>query len=130
MEIARAPEADIQRALAEAYETKALPGNQILAIRRIIRRRNEIGKGGTGVSGRPGTGGKVTAAALIQSYQKEVERQKLMVKKANLTESRLLFVVNALRQLLQDDNFVTLLQAEAMETVPRPLAAKLDLVEA
>ena len=34
MEIARAPDGDIQQALAAAYENKLLPGNQILAIRR------------------------------------------------------------------------------------------------
>ena len=38
MEIARASDGDIQQALAEAYENKLLPGNQILAIRRIILR--------------------------------------------------------------------------------------------
>ena len=41
MEIARASDGDIQQALAEAYENKLLPGNQILAIRRIILRRNQ-----------------------------------------------------------------------------------------
>ena len=38
MEIARAPSGDVQQALAEAHEAKLLPGNQILAIRRIILR--------------------------------------------------------------------------------------------
>src|SRR6202008_1074678 len=36
IEIARAPESDVQQALADAYENKLLPGNQVLAIRRII----------------------------------------------------------------------------------------------
>jgi ParB family chromosome partitioning protein len=36
IEIARAPDGDVQRAPAEAYKSKLLPGNQILAIRRII----------------------------------------------------------------------------------------------
>ena len=39
MEIARAPDGDIQQALAEVYENKLLPGNQILAIRRSCRSR-------------------------------------------------------------------------------------------
>jgi DNA invertase Pin-like site-specific DNA recombinase len=37
---------------------------------------------------------------------------------------------NALRRLFADDNFLTLLRAEAMDTLPRPLAEQLDLVEA
>jgi ParB family transcriptional regulator, chromosome partitioning protein len=41
MEIARAPDGDVQRALAEAYENKLLPGNQVLAIRRIILQRSQ-----------------------------------------------------------------------------------------
>jgi hypothetical protein len=44
MEIARAPDGDVQRALAEAYENKLLPGNQILAIRRIILHQLEFGR--------------------------------------------------------------------------------------
>jgi ParB family chromosome partitioning protein len=130
IEIARAPEAEVQQALADAYEAKALPGKQILAIRRIIQQRNQMGKGGSGSSGRAGSGAKVTAASLVQSYQKEAEHQKLLVKKADLTQSRLLFIVNALRRLFGDDDFVSLLRAEGMHTLPRPLAAQLELVEA
>ena len=129
IEIARATEGEVQQALAEAYEKKALPGNQVLAIRRIIQQRNQLGKGGRSGTPRAGSGGKVTAAALIQSYQKEAQRQKLLVKKADLTQSRLIFVVNAVRHLFDDDNFVTLLRAEGMHTLPRPLAAQLEQVE-
>jgi ParB family chromosome partitioning protein len=44
VEIARAPDHDVQQALAEAYENKLLPGNQILAIRRIILRSKSAAK--------------------------------------------------------------------------------------
>lgn len=124
MEIARAKEGDVQRALAEAYEQGKLPGNQVLAIRRIIEQRNANGKHGH--SGSRARGKRaVTADALIRAYQKETERQKLMVKKAELAQGRLLFVVNALRRLLNDDHFVTLLRAEAMNTLPGPLAERI-----
>src|SRR5204863_1497924 len=39
IEIARAKDGDVQAALAEAYEKKAIPGNQIAAIRRIVEQR-------------------------------------------------------------------------------------------
>lgn len=58
----------------------------------------------------------------MRTYQREVERQKLVVKKAELTQQRLLFVVSALRQLLADENFVTLLRAEHLDTMPNYLA--------
>jgi hypothetical protein len=44
----------------------------------------------------------VTAVALVRAYKKETERQRLMVKKATLTQSRLTFIVNAVRRLLDD----------------------------
>jgi ParB family chromosome partitioning protein len=45
-------------------------------------------------------------------------------------ETRLTFIVNALRRLYVDQEFLTLLRAEAMHTLPRPLAEQLELSEA
>ncbi|KIM00566.1 Chromosome (plasmid) partitioning protein ParB [Paramagnetospirillum magnetotacticum MS-1] len=124
MEIARSQDAEVQEALADAYENKTLPGNQVLAIRRIIEERRRNGKNiqsvGSIRSRKP-----VTADALVRAYRIETERQKLLVKKATLAQSRLLFVVNALRRLLDDEHFVTLLRAEAMHTMPKPLVERL-----
>lgn len=125
MEIARAKDGDVQRALADAYERKAIPGNQVLAIRRIIDQRNITGKGVHSVGPRSRTKKAVTADALVRAYRKETERQKALVKKAAIAQGRLLFVVNALRRLLNDDHFVTLLRAEAMHTLPGPLAERI-----
>lgn len=125
MEIARAGDGDVQLALADAYEKKALPGNQMLAIRRIIEQRRISGK--SGHSGSRAARVRVSAEALVRAYRKETDRQKLLVKKASLAQSRLLFVVNALRRLLDDEHFVTLLRAEAMHTLPRPLAERLGV---
>lgn len=129
MQIARAKEGDIQEALAEAYEKKSIPGNQILAIRRMIELRNVHGKGLAGPASRlrPQAKKRVTADSLVRAYRKETERQKLLVKKATVSQSRLLFVVNALRRLFADDHFVTLLRAEALLTLPRPLAERIGI---
>jgi ParB family chromosome partitioning protein len=129
MEIARAPDGDVQRALAEAYENKLLPGNQVLAIRRIILQRSQRRKKPHRGRGVPHTG-KVTAASLIKSYEDETQRQRVLVRKADLAQTRLTFVVNALRRLFADEEFLTLLRAEAMHTLPRPLAEQLELSEA
>lgn len=126
MEIARAKDADVQRALTDAYEQKALPGKQVLAIRRIVEQRNRLGKHVHGLATPQHARKKVTADILIRSYRKETEKQKLMVKKATLAQSRLLFVVNALKRLLADEHFVTLLRAESMHTLPGPLAERLE----
>lgn len=125
MEIAKAKDSDVQRALAEAYEQGTIPGNQVLAIRRIIDQRNTTGKGVHSVGQKGRIRKPVTAGTLIRAYQKETERQKSLVRKATLTQGRLLFVVNALRRLLNDEHFVTLLRAEAMHTLPGPLAERI-----
>jgi ParB family chromosome partitioning protein len=125
MEIAKAPEADVQVALTEAYESKSLPGNQVLAIRRIIDQRRTNGRGlGRGGRDSPGARRRVSADSLVRAYRKETERQKLLVKRANLSQRRLVFVVNAMRRLLDDEDFVTLLRAEGLGTLPRPLAER------
>lgn len=123
IEIARAPDADVQAALREAYENKTLPGNQIVAIRRIIEQRRLDGK-------RHGTGGRVqgkpvTSEILVRAYKKELDRQRRLVRKADLAQNRLLFVVNGLRQMLADRQFETLLRAEQLPTMPRSLAERL-----
>ncbi|MEH3117239.1 MAG: ParB N-terminal domain-containing protein [Methylorubrum populi] len=129
VEIARANDAEVQRALTEAYETKALPGDQVLAIRRIVEERNQIGKGVKSI-GRPQKSTKTTAAALVRSYRREIDRQKLIVKKAALAQGRLIFIVNALRRLLEEEHFVTLLRAESIGTLPQPLAERIGIQEA
>jgi ParB family chromosome partitioning protein len=53
-----------------------------------------------------------------------------LVKKADLAQTRLAFIVNALHRLYADERFVALLRAEAMHTLPRPLAERLELAEA
>jgi ParB family transcriptional regulator, chromosome partitioning protein len=131
MEIAKAKDGDVQEALAEAYENKAIPGNQLLAIRRIIEIRNTSGKGmrGRGSSGHRDRS-RATADMLVRAYRKETDRQKALVKKATLAQGRLLFIVNALRRLLSDDHFVTLLRAEAIQSMPLPLAERLGMARA
>lgn len=126
-EIARANDQEVQRALTEAYESNALPGNQILAIRRIVDERNMFGKTMTSVGTHGKRGARPTAASLVRTYQREVNRQKTVVKKAALTQGRLLFIVNALKKLLEEEHFVTLLRAESMSTLPMPLAERLGI---
>ena len=131
MEIAKAKDGDVQAALAEAYEAKALPGNQLVAIRRIIEIRKTSGKG-MRLGRQPGSHGRsrATADLLVRAFRKETEKQQVLVKKAALAQSRLIFIINALRRLLNDDHFVTLLRAEAIQTMPLPLAERIGVTGA
>lgn len=47
-----------------------------------------------------------------------------MVRKAEFTQPRLLFVVGALRQLFDDENIVNLLRAESLASPPQYLAER------
>ena len=109
-----------QRALMDAYTQKKLRGKKLAAARRLIEQREARGKkihpkqyGRDGRNRRP-----LTSEALVRAYQKEADRQKLLIKKAEVTQGRLLFICQAFRTLLEDDHFVTLLRAEGLETMP------------
>jgi ParB family chromosome partitioning protein len=66
----------------------------------------------------------LTTSSLVRTYQHEVERQKLMVRKAEFAQQRLMFVVGALRQMFADENFINLSRAEGLATLPRYLAER------
>jgi len=126
MEIAHAKEGEVQNALLKAYEEKAIPGKQVLAIRKIIEQRSTSGKGIRPEYPRPNRIRRVTSDSLVRAYQQETERQRMLVKRASLARGRLLFVVNALKQLLADGHFVALLRLEGLTTLPRALAERIE----
>lgn len=67
--------------------------------------------------------------ALVRAYRDDTERKRLLVRKANATRNRLLFMTEAFRQLLHDENFVTLLRAEDLDTIPRNLVSRIQRAE-
>ncbi|MCL9845847.1 ParB/RepB/Spo0J family partition protein [Ralstonia solanacearum] len=113
----------VQAALQEAYETGQLRGNQLLQARRVIERRQSLGR--SVARNAPRKAPDVTTSSLVRNYQKEVERQKLLVRKAESAQQRLLFIVEALRELVSNENFTTLLRAEHLDTLPKYLADRI-----
>jgi ParB family chromosome partitioning protein len=126
IDIADTDEEGVQEALAQAYQEGLLRGKKLLIAKRLVEQRHRRGKSilqSSPERGRP----RVSSEVLVRAYQREANRQRLMIKKAEVTENRLLFVVEAMRTLLTDENFLTLLRAESLSTMPRPLA---DLISA
>jgi ParB family transcriptional regulator, chromosome partitioning protein len=124
IDIARAGSDDTatQAALQEAYESGKLRGVQLIHARRIIDRRRTLGRS---ESRRPTRKtAPVTSVSLVRTYQREVDRQKLLIKKAEFAQQRLLFIVEAMRQLLAEENFSNLLRAEGLDTLPKHLAER------
>jgi ParB family chromosome partitioning protein len=54
-----------------------------------------------------------------------MREQRHLVQKANLTKERLLLLTSAIRRLMQDEHFTTLLRAENLVDMPEQLAARL-----
>lgn len=120
IEISKADDQGAQRALMEAYTEKKLRGKKFAAVRRLLDRRQRHGRrvdetpfGRKDRARRP-----LTSDALVRAYRQEADRQKLMIKKAELTQGRLLFVIEAFRALRSDENFLTLLRAEGLDMMP------------
>lgn len=113
----------IQRALQEAYENKSLRGSQLLVVRKVISQRKSGGKGIRKGSVR--TNGKPTSNDLVRVYRKEASRQRTVITKAKLCETRLIFANSAIKELFEDEDFVTLLRAEALDTLPKYLTEQL-----
>jgi ParB family chromosome partitioning protein len=123
VEIAHGKDREISEALSEAYESGQLRGNKLVAARRLIAKRIEKRqRAGKAVDAQR----KVTGNMLVQVYRQRVREQKGLIAKAELTKERLLLITSAMRQLVRDDNFVTLLRAEGIFDMPKQLMARLE----
>ena len=117
--IASSGDEEVQQALAEAYESKHLRGKALLKARRLIDLRRVYGKN---MSGHRHNGHVMSADKLVKAYQMETSRQRMVVQKAKKCEMRLMFIVSALKSLFQNENFVNLLRAESLDSLPQYLA--------
>jgi ParB family transcriptional regulator, chromosome partitioning protein len=124
VDIAAADDAEVQIILQQAYEKKLLRGHKLIAARRLIEHRRRRGK-------KLQINGKrreqtLSSNALVRAYREDVDRKRLLIRKASSTRDRLIFVTEAVRKLLVDENFVTLLRAEGLDTLPRNLAERMQ----
>ena len=116
--IATSDDKAVQRALQEAYEKNDLRGKALLRARRLIESRRakgqEVQRRAAQSDSTP-----VSSHDLLKTFQEETMQQRLIIQKAKICETRLLFAVSALKQLFQDDHFVTLLRAEGLDSLPQ-----------
>lgn len=114
---------DSQRLLMEAYERKEMTQKTLRAFKRIVDQRRYLGKS-YGSKGRRGGARCTSVESLVRAYRKETKRQSLMVRKAKLCQTRLLSVAAAFKMLLRDEDYITLLRAEKLDTIPKFLAER------
>ncbi len=122
--IASSDDFAVQRALTEAYENNSLRGKSLLQARKIIEERRRKASGQN--KNREET---VTAQKVLRTFHAETNKHRQLVQKAKVSETRLLFIVSAVRSLLKDDHFRTLLRAETLTTMPEYLADQIKTKE-
>ncbi len=127
IEIAKSNDEDVQQALTQAYTEKKLRGKKLVAVRRLIEQRRRRGKHmhDSNFGRRDAVKRPLTSESIIRVYRQEADRQKLLIKKAEVTQSRLLFIVEAIRALRDDENFANLLRAESLDSMPAFLEQRL-----
>jgi ParB family chromosome partitioning protein len=126
--IARAESADVQSALVDAYTDGTLNAKQLAVVRRLLERRGRPGGRTLPKSGPhdgPPRARELAPEQLKRMYMRESDRQRVLAKKVDVTHARLSFIVHGLRQLLKDEEFVSLLSNEGLNTIPRILEQRI-----
>ena len=126
MNIAKATTPETQRELLNAFETNQLNGVAIRVVKRLMDKRRFLGKQSHVTNLHPQPKPTTTAERLVVVYKRESQRQKDLIRKARICETKLLFIVTAFNQLLAAEPFVKLLAAEALATMPQYLWSKLN----
>jgi ParB family chromosome partitioning protein len=124
IEIAKANDPETQRELLKGYEQGQLSWGAIRTVRRLIDLRRYVGKERD--KGPRVRKSRTSVEALVNTYKRESQRQKVLIKKAKICDAKLVFVVRAFQKLLEDENFVNLLRAEGLNSMPKYLASKLN----
>lgn len=119
IQISSTDDATMQKSLQEAYDSGELRGRSLLKVRRMIEERRARGKGLSSGSRRRKS---ASTHDLVRALRKETHKQEVLVKKARLCEQQLRFVLSALKDLMKNEQFVTLLRAEKLDALPRYLS--------
>lgn len=125
LEIAEAEDRDIQAALQSAYEKKLLRGKKLLAAKRIVELRRQRGKTLKYNTGRARPR-PISSEALLKAFQDDVDRKRILIRRAETAKARLTFITEAVRKLLADAQFTGILGEEGLASFPEALAARLQ----
>lgn len=129
MNIAQSPKNE-HAALQDAYETGELSGGKFMAAKRLFEERRRAGK--TLRSSRTkikNPNYSDCGRDIIRTYKREVSRKQSLERKADIVTDHLIFMTQAMRHLMHEDHFTTLLRAEGLDTIPKQLADLLTTKE-
>jgi ParB family transcriptional regulator, chromosome partitioning protein len=118
VKIAGASSKAVQKALNDAYESGDLRGGKFRAVQKLIARRFAKTRSD------PAKAKAVSSKDIVREYQKQTQRQVALVRRAAIVAQRLALLRSAMKRLLSDDHFVTLLRAESLDRLPEALAKR------
>lgn len=117
MDIAKADTPELQRELLKGYESKQLNWLSIRTVKKLMDQRRFVGRER---EANPHARKRRTSVdSLVNAFKRESQRQRVLIKKAQVCEAKLLFVLTAFGKLLGDENFVNLLRAEGLADMPK-----------
>lgn len=121
IKIAQASDTEIRDILQDAYERNILRGKNLSFMQKLIERRKRNGKSLSTHSGK-----KLSVTDLNKIFQKEIEKRKLLITKANNAQQALVSLVHGFKVLYRNNNFRTLLRAEKLEAIPKCLIDRIE----
>jgi ParB family transcriptional regulator, chromosome partitioning protein len=124
VQIAEADDIGVQEALQQAYEKKLLRGRKLIIAKRIVESRRRRGRKIDPAGSKNAQ--KHSPRSLVRAYREDTDRKRSLIRKADATRSRLIFITHAMRELFDDEKFVSLLKAEKLDSVPRKLVNRME----
>ena len=122
IQIIETPESEVQNVLQDAYEQNLIKGNKIPQIQKLLEIRKRDGKY-MRVQKSPK---KLSPADLNKIYEQEIERKRLLIRKAEKVENALIILTEGFKRLFKNENFNNLLKAENLDQVPQFILEKVN----
>lgn len=122
IDIAYSSDSEIQSILQEAYEKNILRGKKLQYVHQLIESRKKSGKELRSHGGNKRT----TSKDLQRLFEMQVDKKKLLIRKANKVENFLIITTQCFKRLCGDENFKNLLKAENLNVFPKYLSERLE----
>lgn len=103
IDISDADDKDVQFVLSQAYEQGKIRGSKLQFMRELIERRHKKGKA---IYKKKFSPKQLTAQDIQHMLEQEIARKQLTIKKNEKVKTSLIFIVQSLKKLLKDGNFV------------------------
>lgn len=123
VDISKSSDSDIQNLLTDAYTKGVLRGKKLAAVRRLLEQRHKSRRDDN-LSGelRKRTPKRPQMEDLRRLYETEAEKHRILIKKADFVQQKLLVIVTALKELFSSHpEFLQILQEEGLDSLPRQL---------